>query len=86
MDSGRPVDPADLPPALKWEDAVWKFYERVRTQWRHGFGGRSGLDYGPVVQLAQARGWDIDLTLELIRVIEVETLNWDADESKQSAG
>jgi hypothetical protein len=73
-DSGRTVDAADWPPKLEWEDAAWKLYERINTQWRTGFNGRTGLDYGPVITLAQARGWDVDLTLELMRVIELETL------------
>jgi hypothetical protein len=74
------VAPADLPPRLEWEAPVWDLYAQISTQWRYGFGGRTGLDYGPAIHLMQARGWDVGLGLDLLRRIELETLKQDARE------
>lgn len=71
------MHPEDLPPAMQWEQGVWNLFERIRTQWRAGFNGRTGLDYNPALTLAAARGMDVDLTLELLQVIELETLSQD---------
>lgn len=80
--AGRPIDTADLPPELEWESPIWTLYARLATQWRVGFSGRYGLDYGPALDLAAAKGWDRDLTLDLLAVIEEEVLGWDANERK----
>jgi hypothetical protein len=76
--AGRRIDPADLPPGLEWEKPVWELYELLHGQWRYGFGGRTGLDYGPALALMHARGWDPDLGAALLRAIEREVLNQDA--------
>jgi hypothetical protein len=53
----------------------------VRTQWREGFNGRTGLDYGPVIEIIRALGWDLLATLDLLQAIELEVLKTDgADE------
>jgi hypothetical protein len=53
----------------------------VQTQWREGFSGRTGLDYGPVIEIIRALGWDLLVALDLLQVIELEVLNTDgADE------
>ncbi len=35
-----------------------------------GFGGPVGLDYTPFISVTQARGWDLDLAIELLSAIE----------------
>lgn len=69
-DSGREVDPDDLPPALEWEDSVWWLYERVQTQWRTGMAGAYGLDYNPAISIIQAMGWPLARALELLQGVE----------------
>jgi hypothetical protein len=74
-ESGREIDPDDLPPSLEWEAPVWELYQRLRTQWRVGPTGKAyGLDYNPAIALMQAAGWDIDIGLELLQVVEVGLL------------
>ncbi len=76
--SGRPIEDADLPPRMKWEGRVWDLFAgRLATQWRSGFGGRTGLDFNVAIALAGRRGWDVDLTLELLGALEAEILDWD---------
>ena len=81
--AGRPVDPADRPPGLEWEEPVWTLFVRTSTQWRHSFGGRAGMDFGPALALAGARGWDLDRTLILLGAIEETWLEIDGDERAQ---
>ncbi|MDP1674093.1 MAG: DUF1799 domain-containing protein [Burkholderiales bacterium] len=69
-----------MPPALEWERQVWELYERLSNQWRTGFSGRTGLDYGPFISVMQVRSWDIDLGTQLLRAIEHEVLSRDPDE------
>jgi hypothetical protein len=69
-----------MPPALEWERPVWELYERLSNQWRTGFSGRTGLDYGPFISVMQAKQWDIDLGTQLLRAIEHEILSRDPDE------
>lgn len=69
------VHPDDWPPDLDWEQSVWDLFELVRTQWRVGFAGRTGLDYNPAIALMQAKRWNIEIGLTLLRAIELETLN-----------
>lgn len=68
--SGREPHPDDLPPELGWEGEIWWLWERVRTQWREGMNGRTGLDYNPAISIIRARRWDLPLALELLQVIE----------------
>lgn len=73
--AGHDIDPADYPPAMQWESAVWLLYLRMCTQWRTGKDGKHiGLDYNPVITLMERWGWDIDLGLSLLQVIELESL------------
>mgnify|MGYP000494001568 CR=1 FL=1 len=62
---------------------MWALYERMCGQWRCGFGGRTGLDFGPVIAVMQARGWDIDLGTALLRAIEREVIEQDSRERQQ---
>ena len=82
VDAGREVDPADMPPALGWEAPVWDLYELVQYQWREGFGGKSGLDFGPAIRVIDGRGWDIELALQLLHVIEHEILSRESDAAR----
>lgn len=84
MAAGRSVDPEDMPPALEWETPVWELYELLQHQWREGFNGRSGLDFGPAIRIIDARGWDLDLTLQLLHTIEHEILSREADAARSS--
>lgn len=77
------MDQQDLPPELGWERPVWDLYERLSNQWRTGFSGRSGLDYGPFISIMQSKGWDIDLCTQLLRAIECEVLTRDRSEPGQ---
>lgn len=73
---------------LEWEVVVWTLYLRVCTQWRTGhMGAFIGLDYNPAITLMQAWGWDVDLGLELLQVVELERINpTNADGSPVKAG
>lgn len=55
---------------MEWEEEVWDLYEQCVTQWRHGFNGRTGLDYGPVFTLMREKCWDIEFGLEMLQAIE----------------
>lgn len=69
--AGRVIDPADLPPPLAWEGELWRrLYQRVATQWRVGGGGATGLDYGVAVLLIREFGWQLEISLDLLGVIE----------------
>jgi hypothetical protein len=71
VDSGRRPDPADLPPALEWEEPVWReLYLRLATQWRTGLNGRTGLDYTPAFHVIDALGWRRLRALDLLRAVE----------------
>ncbi|MDD4926938.1 MAG: DUF1799 domain-containing protein [Methylotenera sp.] len=51
-------------------------YDRIGTQWRVGANGQPfGLDYNPAIALMAAMGWQLDLGLELLQVIELEILS-----------
>jgi hypothetical protein len=73
---------------LEWEAVVWTLYLRICTQWRHKSSTQytaqgnpitndvqCGLDYNPAIALMNCWGWDIDMGLELLQVIEIETMN-----------
>lgn len=69
--AGREIDPADLPPWLEWEGDIWRLlYERIRTQWRVGMRGATGLDYNPAIAIINTYGWRLDLALELLQAVE----------------
>ena len=70
-DSGREVDPDDLPPALAWENPIWWLYERVHTQWRVGMAGATGLDYNPAIAIIQSMGWPLKQALGLLQAVEM---------------
>lgn len=70
------MDPADYPPDLGWESPVWTLYTRIQTQQRES----GGLDYNPAIALIHARGWDLDLALELLQAIELKFIELSNDE------
>lgn len=70
MASGRTLAPEDAAPPLEWEAALWWLYQRVRTQWRMGFAGPVGLDYGPPMRIAEELGWPLTTSLELLQAVE----------------
>lgn len=59
---------------MEWEGDIWQLYERIRTQWRVGMGGATGLDYNPAIALIQSKRWRLDLALELLQVVEFTIL------------
>lgn len=69
-DSGREVDPEDLPPDLEWEDPIWWLYLRVSSQWRTGMAGATGLDYNPAIAIIQSMGWPLPQAIELLQAVE----------------
>lgn len=69
-DSGREVDPEDLPPDLGWEAPAWWLYCRVQTQWRIGMAGAEGLDYNPAIAIIQSMGWPLPRALALLQAVE----------------
>lgn len=79
--AGRPIDPADLPPALEWERPIWDLYAKFSTQWRVGFSGRYGYDYGPAMQIAAERRWSLDSVTDLLR--SIESVYLECDERKR---
>lgn len=63
--------------------AVWWLYQRIETQWRSGFNGRTGLDYGPAIAIIKDLRWPLTATLGLLSAIENAALEvW--DEQRQS--
>lgn len=52
----------------------------IQTQWRAGFGGRTGLDYNPAIKLIEYYGWDLALALDLLKTVEIKLLEGDAKE------
>lgn len=80
-DSGRKVDPEDLPPDLQWEAPIWWLYERVHTQWRVGMSGAVGLDYNPAIAIIQSMGWPLAQALGLLQAVECGFLDaWRAQD------
>lgn len=69
-----------MPPRLEWEAPIWSLYVRISSQWRDGFSGRTGLDYGPAIRLIEERGWRLERSLDFLRAIEREVLEWEEDE------
>jgi len=50
---------------------VLSFYYKVSTQWNVGFGGRIGLNYQSVKDVADIFGFDInDFTMTVLQEIE----------------
>lgn len=50
---------------------VLRLFDAMRTQWRVGFGGPYGLDYGPLTQVMELLGIeDREWAFEGLRVME----------------
>ncbi len=73
-DLGEQPAAEDLPPPLRWESPLWRLYLSLAGQWRWGPRGPVALDIGVFMPRIEARGWDIDVALDLLRRIEVEFL------------
>lgn len=67
-DGARPLDDA----VWIWPEnlSAWGFWLRVQTQWRVGFSGRSGLDYGGVRVAMDLLGVDRRDRGELFRMVQ----------------
>lgn len=78
-----PIDPADLPPALGWEQGAYEVYELTRTQWQYTMAGRASFQYERAERLADLRGYDIELFIDLLRAIEYAELKNDQDQRDQ---
>lgn len=46
-------------------------YQPLRTQWRSGLNGRTGLDYTPFIALIGALGWPMQRALALLQGVEM---------------
>lgn len=79
-DLGEEPAPEDLPPPLGWELPLWRLYLQLAGQWRWGADRPVGLDLGVFIPRIEARGWDIDLALDLLRNIEHAFLIRDEEE------
>lgn len=79
--AGLKVDPADLPPGLGWEEAVWNLYAQISMQWRRvgAEGRRYALDLGVPIALMREMGWNVPLGIELLQVIEAVILEGDGE-------
>lgn len=75
-----PVDPADFPPRLQWEQGAYDLYQLKRTQWEFTMSGRVAFKHEACERLADERGYDLELFAELLRVIEFAELSNDMDE------
>ncbi|MBI3771470.1 MAG: DUF1799 domain-containing protein [Gammaproteobacteria bacterium] len=69
-DLGEEPEESDMPPLLEWEAPLWALYQTLKRQWRTGFEGATGLDFNVFLPVIEKRGWDVDLSLELLAVIE----------------
>lgn len=78
-----PLDDADLPPRLSWEQGVYDVYQIIRTQWQYSMAGRVCLQYASGEQIAARRGYDLELFLDLLRAIEYAELKHDSEEREQ---
>ncbi|MDH4274621.1 MAG: DUF1799 domain-containing protein [Gammaproteobacteria bacterium] len=77
----------DLPPPLQWEAPIWRLYCQLGTQWRIGpQGALLGLDLNAFWPAITRAGWDTNITLDLLAVIEAGFMgnntatNTDADD------
>lgn len=82
---GEPIeiDPADLPPALQWEQGVYDIYQIKRTQWFYTMVGRVALNYDAFEKIAEARGYDMELFAGLLRCIEYAEMRHDHEAREQ---
>lgn len=68
--AGLPVDPRDLPAPLDWERPLWTLYERLANQWRAAAYCLVGIDLAIWYPEIHRRGWNMDIALPLLSVIE----------------
>lgn len=68
---------------------AWDCWLEVQTQWRHGFVGRTGLDYQGVVAYLRAvvglRGAELRHVMDCIRAAEIAVLVLDSEAREQSS-
>ena len=72
-----------MPEIMAENEDAWRLWEYAATQWRVGLGGRSGIDYGSVLRIADAIPVDVcEELLFKIRALEQETLQNDKKSSQ----
>lgn len=69
-DVGEAPGSEDLPPLLQWEAPLWSLYAKLQRQWRWREKAAMGLDMNVFLPVIQSRGWDLDLSLDLLATIE----------------
>jgi hypothetical protein len=60
-----------------WEAPLWNLYLQLKKQWRYNDGIPVGLDMNIFLSRIEAKGWDVDLALDLLSIIESEFLKKD---------
>ncbi len=72
----RPAD-EDLPPALSWEEGVWRLYIDWSSQRRAVFAGYAPVDMAAVAAEVARRGWRVEWVLDLLTAItSAEQEHW----------
>lgn len=64
---------AALPLSFDAQDAL-QLFNLAWTQWREGFGGRTGLDYVALEIVGRAVGVPLEPVLPLVQILEAEQL------------
>lgn len=77
---GLSPDAFEGPPVLVWPEniTVTTVFLAMSTQWRHGFGGPTGLDYGALPEVwrrLKVAPDERDAVFHDLRVIEAAALN-----------
>jgi len=62
---------------LLWEAPLWQLYQQLNSQWRYIKATPVGLELSVFMQRIEAKNWDVDLALDLLKMIETEFLTKD---------
>jgi len=65
---------------LEWELPLWRLYQQLNSQWRYVDVTPIGLDLNVFMLRIEAKRWDMDLALELLKCIENGFLKKDINE------
>jgi len=62
---------------LLWEAPLWRLYQQLNSQWRYVEATPVGLELSVFMQRVEAKNWDMDLALDLLKIIETGFLTKD---------
>jgi len=65
---------------LLWEAPLWRLYQQLNSQWRYVEATPVGLELSVFMQRIKAKGWDMDLALDLLKSIETAFLTKDVSD------